>query len=231
MRIGETQGIVDRADVDKIRHGLDDLLQICDGGVGAQLLEAYFGDAPPFTGAHFDSVGTNSPGRFAGDDLAALALLDVPPPRQLVVNVLVDRADEYNRMLVAIPDDVDLWDAEVDHLESAGTLRQQLKAIDDVGWVTAHKLIARKRPRLHPVYDRVVHRWFHAPDGIRYGLGVVLGDDPDLREALNAALPTDAADGRHLLRRIDIAIWLLGAHNDAAAAVREPLGVVAPGRS
>ena len=31
-----------------------------------------------------------------------------------------------------------------------------LKAQDDVGWVTAGKLLARKRPRLIPVWDNVV---------------------------------------------------------------------------
>ena len=103
---------------------------------------------------------------------------------------------------------------------------QRLKEIDDVGWVTAHKLVARKRPHLHPVYDRVVHRWFEEPDGIRYGLAVVLGSDANLRGALEAALPDVA--GLHLVRRIDIAIWLLGATNSAAVTVRHRLGVDAP---
>lgn len=211
----------------KVEAGLDALLGVCADGVGARLLAAYFGDDPSFTGAHFDTVGQNPPKQFVGDDLAALSLLDVPAPRGLVADVLVHRVDEFNALLANVDNDIDLWSADVDQLDRAGRLLEQLQGIDGVGPVIAHKLIARKRPRLHPVSDRVVRRWFGQPYGMRYAMRVVLADD-QRREQLGDALPVDAANGLHLLRRIDIAIWLLGASNHAAAKVRSEPGVAPP---
>lgn len=218
--------IEDIEDLDKIRRGLGRLRDTCVDGTGRELLAAYFGESPRFTGAHFDTLGDNPRDRFAGDDLAALSLLDVPPSRDLVADVLVRRADQFNRLVTDIDPDVDLWDSTLEQREKAGALWKELRKIRRVGPVTAHKLLARKRPALHPVLDSVVRRWFDDPNGIRYQLAAVLADQ-QVRDDLDTTLPADAANGLHLLRRIDIAIWLLGARNEAAVAVRERLGIAA----
>lgn len=62
-------------------------------------------------------------------------------------------------LLSAIPRDIDMADAEADVLAEGSPADQAwhlLCAQHGVDWVIAGKLLARKRPRLLPVYDKVV---------------------------------------------------------------------------
>lgn len=68
--------------------------------------------------------------------------------------------DDLRAELAQIPTDVDLGTRDAKELlENDGPADRAwrlLKESDGVGWVTAGKLLARKRPRLVPVYDGVV---------------------------------------------------------------------------
>jgi hypothetical protein len=86
-------------------------------------LTAYLDDRhPTFTGAYFATFGSNPPDEFAMDDLAALSLLDVPPPRNLVLTIGLTRTAEFNRMLRAVPSDTTLWGAERPAIEALDAL-------------------------------------------------------------------------------------------------------------
>lgn len=225
------------ADVEKIRAGLAAVVDL-DGGqdenwVG-QLVAIYLGTHPKhavfFAGRHFTSLGPNPQDQFDPADLLALALLDVPVSWKAVVEILVqDNAHQYAQLLADIPDDVDLWDCRDQQLEAVTQLWQRLRAIGGIGWVRAHKLIARKRPRVHPVYDQVVRTWFQQPGGVRYGLREVLGDQ-GLRGELADRLtpPPPSPDELPLIRLIDIAVWMLGSRSKAAQQARTAVGVTPP---
>lgn len=97
---------------------------------------------------------------FTADDLVAITLLSVQVPAQGAWILLVERAAELNRLLAAVGPDRDLVDeAEPMTPDSpAWQLETALREIHGVGRTVASKLIARKRPRLYPVYDEVVGR-------------------------------------------------------------------------
>jgi hypothetical protein len=62
-------------------------------------------------------------------------------------------------LLREVPRRLDLHDADPSVVSEGSRLDRLwhlIEAQHDVGWVTAGKLLARKRPRLVPVYDRVV---------------------------------------------------------------------------
>lgn len=74
--------------------------------------------------------------------------------------------------------------------EAADRAWHLLEDQDDMGWVTAGKLLARKRPRLVPVYDRVVRCAF-GTRGLSFWLWL-----NDRFSDYGGALPTGAV-GQH----------------------------------
>jgi hypothetical protein len=82
--------------------------------------------------------------------------------------------------------------------------------LQDVGWVIAGKLLARKRPRLLPVYDRVVRCAVGRPPSFWLALHTALREDNaalyrqllELRQA--AGLPETVS----ALRVCDVAVWM-----------------------
>lgn len=140
-----------------------------------------------YTGSLFDGWdgGGDRAGvanRFTDADVNAVGLLSVEIPPRAVIEVLVRRADALSMPLREIPADVDLHDVSTEIIgpaSAAWRLWDALISIDGIGWVTASKLLSRKRPRLLPVYDRHVrevvghlkdywaslHRALHAHDG------------------------------------------------------------------
>jgi hypothetical protein len=115
------------------------------------------------TGARFDSwdsTGTRDAdaNRFTSDDLVAVTFLSVAVPPRSAWELLCGRPDDFSHLLAQIPDR-DLAEVSPDEIGPgwpAWRLWQQLRELRGVNWVIASKLLARKRPRLIPVYDRVV---------------------------------------------------------------------------
>lgn len=130
-----------------------------------RLLAAYFTERrkrdrqPAFTGAMFERPGGGGDraevaNRFTAEDIVAVSMLSVNVPPRAALRILGADAPVLSRLLAAIPADVDMVDADDLHLAAnspADELWHHLVGYADVGWVTAGKLLARKRPRLLPV--------------------------------------------------------------------------------
>lgn len=109
---------------------------------------------------------------------------------------------------------VNLWDAGAERLVERGgpadSLWRLLEKQDGAGWVTAGKLLARKRPSLIPVYDNVVRCAFGWPqnfwtalrDALRQEHGRFLATLNDLKQ--RPELPCQVTS----LRILDVAVWM-----------------------
>lgn len=157
-------------------------------------LRAYFGldGQQPFTGSHFERLSgggdrADVATRITADDLIAVQMLSVQVPPLVAVDLLEGPlGGNLSELLQRVP--VEL---EIGERDAAAVLADDapateawdlLTAQDGVGWVTAGKLLARKRPRLLPVYDDVVRCVLGAPDHVWLWLN-------DLFSADGMALP------------------------------------------
>src|SRR4051812_3670041 len=127
-----------------------ELLRVVDEEA-PRLVATYFTPSERFAGSTFDTLPPNPRSEFAPSDLLAAGLLDVPFLPRAVRALLQDRAQEFSELLEAVPANLDLWDAEVEDLQSAEILWHRLDELDGVGPTRTSKLMARKRPRLIPV--------------------------------------------------------------------------------
>ena len=116
--------------------------------------------------------------------------------------------------LEQIPTSVPLWDNEAQELIGDGgpadSVWRLLESQDGVGWVTAGKLLARKRPSLIPVYDDVVRCAFDRPKEIWKALRDALRQDDGCFRAVledlikRAGIPAEITP----LRALDVALWM-----------------------
>lgn len=139
-----------------------------DDGAAVEVLRRYFTEPLVKTGYlrsgarwdTWDSTGTH--GRdadtFTADDLVAVTMLSVDVSPDGAQILLRERVDEFGELLVAVGPDRDLAD-EADELTPESPvcrLEAALWTVPSIGRTVASKLIARKRPRLFPIYDRVI---------------------------------------------------------------------------
>jgi Family of unknown function (DUF6308) len=189
-------------------------------------LRLYFGvglgrrELPPFTGGRFERLDgggdrADASNRFTASDILSIQMLSVQLP-PLVALDLLDGAlgEEAEAFLEEIPTSVPLWDNDAEALIKDGgpadSIWRLLEAQDGVGWVTAGKLLARKRPSLIPVYDDVVRCAFDRPKEIWKALRDALRqDDGSFRAVLEdlckrAGIPSEITP----LRALDVALWM-----------------------
>lgn len=197
-----------------------------------RLVRDYFAVDPStgrarYSGAHFDRLGgggdrPETAHRITAEDLLAVSMLSVPVVGYYALHVLDYRADEINGLLAQVPPDLDLTDDRAaDVIADGGPAWQLWELLRDIkprpqdrrrlGPVAAGKLLARKRPRLIPVYD----------SHVKSALGR-RRDDQDWWSDLRHQLITDLAlareleavraraDAGHLslLRTFDIMCWM-----------------------
>lgn len=145
-------------------------LQTSDDEPAKGLLRRYFGD--PYLspgcaeGAYFDAWHPNTnPNRFEPEDLLSLAFLSVQVPPTAIRKLLCERACEFERLLTYLGPDRDLAHEEDPLADDwiGWRVLTELKIIDDVGPTIGTKLLARKRPRLRPIWDQVVADVTQAP--------------------------------------------------------------------
>lgn len=186
------------------------------------LLRRYYGnsylDGGCYTGAFFDSWAPVNriadSNRFTADDLVAITFLSVNVKADAARELLVTRAARLTELLEAVGPDRDLVDETQGLTPDAPLLllEMELKSIRDIRTTKATKLMARKRPRLVPIYDTVVTRVLNT---------VKVHRDP-IREALRAdggalhtrlltirsaaALPDEIS----ALRVLDVISWMHG---------------------
>ncbi|MBW0090221.1 hypothetical protein I4I73_15640 [Pseudonocardia sp. KRD-184] len=184
---------------------LPESLQSSDDDAALALLTRYYGR--PFAGPgsavgaafdHWDSTGTRvqDVDRFTADDLVAVTFLSVDVSATAARALLRERADEFAALLADVGQDRDLVD-EVDPLADdwAGwAVMSALRGLDRIGPTTASKLLARKRPRLRPIWDTVVTK--------------VTGSTEQQWEPLRQALRADDAALHHRLLRLRAAAGL-----------------------
>lgn len=187
----------------------------------SKLLWRYFSErkhdgSPRFTGARFERLagGGDRPEtayRVTADDLVAVSMLGVHVPGEAARAMLEDNALAIHALLSAIPPDLDLWDAEDDHIDSASPaweLWRQVRQHDDVGPTITSKLLARKRPRLVPVFDDVIEKASGLDiDDAWTGFREVL-----TRERVQGLIAHRTAAGLgpeiSILRLLDVLIWM-----------------------
>jgi hypothetical protein len=119
-----------------------------------------------FAGRRFEFLGAGRPqqgdeNQLTPADLLAVQCLSVTVPIEIALDLLEgDLGRQVSALLSKIPADVKLGTADARSLveddRDAAQAWRLLEAQDDVGWVTAGKLLARKRTHLIPVWDHVV---------------------------------------------------------------------------
>lgn len=184
---------------------------------------------PLYAGSHFDSFdggGRVDPHRITAADLLALEMLSESVGGQAALGVVETHADEIERLLVQIPEDAkmeEITQAEFEKWLGEGSpaarlwdlLVQEKGSRWNIGTTRASKILARKRPHLIPIYDKVVRRerlgersgdhwrdWFdvfHGPDG------------PDLVKRLGDIRDEVNQKDLSLIRILDIILWMNGA--------------------
>jgi hypothetical protein len=199
----------------EILAALDDPRSLSD-------LQRYFlsdGDAA-FTGGQFERLGGGGwrpeiANTVTAEDLIAVELLSAQIRPRRALDLL---QGQLGRRLAAeladIPVDTELGADEAFPLIVKGGHADKawrtLRDADDIGWVIAGKLLARKRPKLVPVYDEVLScalgtgtgfwEWLH---GKLREEGGVLAQRLD---SLHAKADLPAAVSR--LRVLDVVFWM-----------------------
>lgn len=193
---------------------------------GADLVRLYFDSAGPFAADTFDCLEPNPRDSFSASDLLALNCLDIRV-RPRAIRALVDEpADHLLGALHGISSKRTLWDATDEDIGAdspAQRLWNHLIQLDGVGWVSASKLMARKRPRLIPIYDSVIKRALRPDGNWWFAYQRELTDEVVGRlESLHQDL--DAGSEISLLRILDVAIWMRESKSQNAIKARSQSG-------
>lgn len=158
---------------------IHEALQRIDPEVGKHLALEYFAEHPEFpgtgafVGSHFDAfVREPTPvNEVTASDLLAVQMLAVKVPSRAVLGILETYASRISELLAVIDPKLRLEDVPEDEFDSvlgkespAQALWDLLRRTDPgearwgVGETIASKIMARKRPHLIPIDDRVVTR-------------------------------------------------------------------------
>lgn len=136
---------------------------------------------------------------------------------------------EFHELLCAVDPDTDLWSPDrAQSLDAATELWKWLSHYHDVGPVIAGKLMARKRPRLVPIVDKVVTDTLQAPRGTYWDTIAEVLCDKGRRDQVDALRPDGLTDAVTTLRLFDVAIWMLGSLSKPAERVRNDYHVAEP---
>lgn len=209
---------------------LPQLLQSSDAQPAIDALSTYYGTrgrSSSFTGARFDtwdSTGTRlaDKDRFTADDLVAVTFLSVNVPARAAMLLLDAKAARFADLLSALGKDRDLVEQQERwHDDWPGwTLWTELIALPGVGPTIASKLLARKRPRLRPIYDSVVADVIGSTQ-LWEPLRAALTSDPDLHHRLlRIRSEAGLTDEVSALRVFDVVAWMEGKYGPAHWGVR-----------
>lgn len=205
------------------RLNVPEILRARSEDVAEALLREYFGPEgtrTAYSGAHFETLGGRwdelPPDEITASDLLAVSTLSVDVPASATIRILGPEVATISRLLRSIPADTDLPDAP-DNLVDGGAaadLWALLRAMPGMGPTTTSKLLARKRPRLVPIYDSVVATVFGARNSGGYWRAMrdLVHTDGIWQRA--EQLRTRAAIDPVVtpLRVIDVVVWMHGRH-------------------
>jgi hypothetical protein len=185
------------------------------GPVAGAAIRRYFEDH--YTGSQFERLADRDANRITTNDIVAVSMLGVDVPPAVSIWLLGSEGqDAVCWHLTQVPTNVDIWedpslvapDADLWKLwDLLGTACwPSPKAGNGMGPTTISKLLAAKRPRLVPVTDSVIvnvllsaGHWADFADAL---------SDVDVRSTIESAT-SSAPEHLSLLRRIDIALWML----------------------
>jgi hypothetical protein len=176
-------------------------------------------DPPQFTGARFDTFNGGGAREDVKDiitasDILAVQCLSVLVPAPTALSLVEgELGRQLSAYLQKIPADLDLAEigaaSQLQPRSAADRAWHLLKQQDDVGWVIAGKILARKRPLLIPVWDSIVKCANGRPPNAWSWLAGLFAQEARLGERLNdlhkqAELPALVSR----LRVLDVAIWM-----------------------
>ena len=183
--------------------------------VGA--LRAYFASGD-YTGQWFETLGGGGrlqPYRITSDDLVALALLGVSVRHRAAKELLVvpDNGIEECLRDVGSPG-IALWDCDAERLIGQSgpgeRLWNRIREVPGFGDTRTNKLLARKRPELFPVWDKVIQKALNPPkhDFWRPLRDALVEDGMHRVERLRTLRGLAGIDDVSLLRVLDVVIWM-----------------------
>jgi len=128
-----------------------------------QRLVTYYNPAEDYVGQSFATLDPQDPDRITAVDLMATAMLNVSFPASAVRRLLSSENQQIiSSKLKALPtvplEETSATDFQAmsDFYDTVKPLLTNATSENSNRWVTASKLVARKRPDLFPVRDRVV---------------------------------------------------------------------------
>lgn len=195
--------------------------------------EEYFAPDPRFpgvgrfTGAHFESLGTeqNLPDEITASDLLAVGTLSVHVPARATIAILGELAEDISGLLAQIPAETRIGELkdESSFNEHLGPRSPALALWDvlrrnadgeirwDVGPTIASKIMARKRPHLIPIEDSIVDRAIGRGRKNSWRLWwEVLHVDQFLERRASEVREHIARPQLSTLRTLDIVLWKSG---------------------
>jgi hypothetical protein len=187
------------------------------------LVAAYFDPEAGFAGELFDTLGESDPYAVVRDDLLAVSLLEVRFGPAAVRAVLGPRAAEISALLRAVDPEEPIWSERGGELLDGplSGLWRLLCGLPGVGPVTATKLLARKRPHLAPIVDRVILRALGSAAGGSWRAVRAVLLDGERRARLAELRPGGCVT---VLRLLDVLLWMHGSESRAVRRVRARLG-------
>ncbi|WP_207346088.1 DUF6308 family protein [Arthrobacter sp. E3] len=181
------------------------------------------------TGARFESWADGGDARkvvntITADDLIAVTFLSVDVPGAAAIGILETHKNEISGLLEQIPANLELANVSAEDFavrlgpDSAAVklwkiLRQSNAERWGVGQTIASKIMARKRPRLIPIYDSVVaplmglkdsdNQWITWHDVLTDGTGL-----PERLKTIHKL--SGVAPDASALRIMDVVLWKYG---------------------
>jgi hypothetical protein len=186
-------------------------------GSSAEQVAQYFDPSKGYAADTFNTLGVNVPDCLGPDDLLAVHLLQIDFDPRAVRQLLLDgdTRDDVNGMLSGIDPCVDLWEHSADSaLKATEELWVELQRLDGVGPVVAGKILARKRPRLVPIYDKWIEHYLSPPKGEFWETLQAALRRNGLPQRIEESLRPDRLKGAALeaqvstIRLLDVAIWM-----------------------
>lgn len=190
-----------------------------DAGRASHALRRYFrgvGGAPAYSGADFATFGDNPRNHVVADDLIAVAMLNGKVRQHAPRRLLETDRDAISDLLAEVPADLDLASADSGHISRGSCAWQLWDRVRrggrgwGVGEVAASKLLARKRPRLLPVWDDRVRRQWSLDNSNEHWqvTWTYLHENPDAVEFLSTVRRTADISEVSTLRGLDVLLWM-----------------------
>jgi hypothetical protein len=196
---------------------VDTLLAVVDDPQSVEDLAWYFepDPRPHHPGSRFESLagGGDRPevvNTITADDLVAVSLLGAGVPGDVALAVLEgDLGPDISRHLAEIPTGVGIGDPAAATLhDAAGVARDLLAELHGMSADATSTLLARKRPRLLPVHDRVTRCASGSPPELEHWLLTVFADSRLDRRLLAARDRAGVSPHVSALRVLHVVVWM-----------------------